>query len=115
MPFEETDSIHLDEMLDAAGRLKRHLAQTAAQTFESDALAYDAVCMCLLRIGEGARLLSDAAKAELPGVPWPDVVNLRHRIAHGYSYLRASVIWVTAAESVPALADALTSLRARIG
>lgn len=115
MPFEETDSIHLDEMLDTADRLKRHLVQTSAETFESDALAYDAVRMCLLRIGEGARLLSDAAKAELPDAPWPDVVNLRHRIAHGYSHLRVGVIWVTATESVPMLANALAGLRGRIG
>lgn len=102
-------------MLDAADRLERHLALTSAEAFEADAVVYDAVCLCLLRIGEGARLLSDAAKAQLPDVPWPDVVNLRHRIAHGYSHLRAGVIWMTARQSVPTLVGRLADLRARMG
>lgn len=114
MPFDETDSIHLDEMLDAATRLKAHLQGTTVEAFEDDALIYDAVCLCLMRIGEGARLLSDAARAQLPDVPWPDVINLRHRIAHGYSHLRGSVIWMTATRSVPALEVALRGLRARM-
>lgn len=102
-------------MLDVAARLERHLSSTSAESFETDEIAYDAVCMCLIRIGEGARLLSDTAKAELPNMPWPDIVSLRNRIAHGYSHLRGSVIWVTAERSVPPLAQALTELRARLG
>lgn len=114
MSFDETDSIHLDEMLDAAMRLEGHLEKTTVDAFEADEVVYDAVCLCLMRIGEGARLLSDAAKAQLPDVPWPDVINLRHRIAHGYSHLLGSVIWMTATRNVPALVSALQSLRARM-
>lgn len=70
-------------MLDAGHRLGLHVAQSSAERFVPDVQVYDAVCMCLLRIGEGARLLSDDMKARSPDIPWPDVVNLRHRIAHG--------------------------------
>lgn len=98
-------------MLDAAHRLSLHVARSSGTGFASDLQTYDAVCMCLLRIGEGARLLSDDAKARAPDVPWPDVVNLRHRIAHGYSHLTPGVIWRTATVSVPELASQLSAIR----
>lgn len=114
MPFDPKDIVYLDEMLDASRRLEEHLKRTSGEDFEADEVVFDAVCMCLIRIGEGARLLSDAAKAELPDMPWPDIINLRHRIAHGYSHLRGSVLWVTATRSVPPFAQALAMLRGRM-
>lgn len=114
MPFSATDSVHIDEMLDAARRLETHLAHSSASAFLTDEMVYDAVCLNLLRIGEGARLLSEQAKSELPDVPWPDIINLRHRIAHGYSHLKSSVIWETAKTSVPPFARALATLRSRL-
>lgn len=114
MPFKETDSIHLDEILDAARRLDVYVRRSSEARFLEDEVIYDAVCMNLLRIGEGARLLSEEAKAEARGIPWPDVINLRHRIAHGYAHLRASIIWQIAAASVPSMVPALQRLRARL-
>ena len=114
MPFSDIDSVQIDEVLDAARRLTGYVARTSADEFEKNELIYDAVCMNLLRIGEGARLLSDTAKAQLPDFPWPDIINLRHRIAHGYSHLRAAVIWETATRNVPQFAQAMTVLRARL-
>ncbi len=101
-------------MLDAARRLNLYVAQSSADRFVADEVIYDAICMSLLRIGEGARLLSEQAKAEAPEIPWPDVINLRHRIAHGYAHLRASIIWRIAAVSVPSLVPSLQRLRARL-
>ncbi|HZW15848.1 MAG TPA: HepT-like ribonuclease domain-containing protein [Brevundimonas sp.] len=114
MPFSDTDSVQIDEMLDAARRLTGYVAEASADGFEKNELVYDAVCMNLLRIGEGARLLSDMAKAELPDIPWPDIISLRHRIAHGYSHLRATIIWETATRNVPPFAQALAALRTRL-
>lgn len=114
MPFSAADGVQVDEMLDAARRLANYVAATDLDSFVADESLYDAVCMNLLRLGEGAWLLSEEAKAALPDVPWPDIINLRHRIAHGYSHLKSTVLWMIATTSVPPFALALRSLRDRL-
>lgn len=74
-------------------------------------LVYDAVCMNLLRTGECARFLSDAVKARLPDIPWPDIVSLRSRVAHSYETLKPEVLWLIASVSLPELGKGLRSLR----
>ena len=111
---DEADSHLIVEMLDAADRVKAYLEPAGEEGFVGRGMVYDAVCMNLLRIGECARFLSDAVKIKLPNIPWPDIVNLRHRVAHSYDMLKPEVLWLVASVSVPELSHALrdlTSLR----
>src|SRR5687768_13977751 len=97
-------------MLDAADRVKAYLDPAGREGFVGQGMVYDAVCMNLLRLGECARLLSDGVKIRLPAIPWPDIVNLRHRVAHSYETLKPDVLWLVASVSVPELSRALRSL-----
>lgn len=91
-------------MLDAANRVARYLDGVGREEFVAREMTFDAVCLNLVRIGEGAKFLSDKAKAELPPVHWPEVITMRNRIAHGYKSLEEGIIWHTATENVPDLA-----------
>ncbi len=94
-------------MLDAAGRIRGYITPEGRTEFLRQGLVYDAVCLNLLRIGECARFLSNDFKAQLPDVPWPDIVNLRNRVAHSYETLRPEVLWLIASADLPDLADRL--------
>jgi len=98
------------EVLDAAERVKTYLAPEGRVGFLKQGLVYDAVCLNLLRIGECSRLLSETLKGRLPSIPWPDIVNLRHRVAHSYETLRPDVLWLIASVNVPELDAALRGL-----
>ena len=60
--------------------------------------------MNLIRIGEGARLLSPGVLAATPDVPWPKVKTMRNYIAHNYAQVSADILWDAAARGVPDLA-----------
>ena len=104
---DEADAGLILEILDAADRVRTYLAPEGQAGFLRQGLVYDAVCLNLLRVGESARFLSDGFKGRLPDVPWPDLVNLRHRVAHGYETLRPEVLWLIASVNLPELADHL--------
>ena len=107
---DEADAGLVLEILDAAERVRTYLAPEGQAGFLRQDMVYDAVCLNLLRVGECARFLSDGFKRRLPDVPWPDLVNLRHRVAHGYEPLRPEVLWLIASVNLPDLADRLRGL-----
>ncbi|MFN7111391.1 MAG: DUF86 domain-containing protein [Brevundimonas sp.] len=107
---DEADANLIAEILDAADRVKSYIASEGRDGFMRQTLVYDAVCMNLLRTGECARFLSDGIKTRLPDIPWPDIVNLRNRVAHSYETLKPDVLWLIASMSLPELDQALRSL-----
>jgi uncharacterized protein with HEPN domain len=44
-------------------------------------------------IGEAASRVSSERRNELPAIPWPDVVGLRHRLVHGYDKVDFDILW----------------------
>ena len=97
-------------MLDACDRIGRYIAVTEKADFVGRDMVFDAVCLNLVRIGEGGKFLSEEAKTAIPVVHWPDVITMRNRIAHGYRSLEESIVWLTAVQSVPALATMIRSI-----
>ncbi|WP_288757289.1 HepT-like ribonuclease domain-containing protein [uncultured Brevundimonas sp.] len=110
---DEADADLIVEMLDATDRVRTYVALDGRNGFLRQGLVYDAVCMNLLRIGECARFLSDDLKNRLPTIPWPDIISLRNRVAHGYETLKPDVLWLIASESLPELDASLRSLDER--
>ena len=100
-------------MLDAAERIAQYIDGIEKEEFVRRDIVFDAVCLNLVRIGEGGKFLSAEVKAELTAVHWPDVVTMRNRIAHGYRSLEETIIWMTAVESVADLAVMVRSILKR--
>ena len=108
---EANTELLLDSMAEAADRAAAYIGSGGQADFLAQGMTYDAVCMNLLWFGECARLLPDALKAKLPMTPWPDIINLRHRIAHGYDTLKPDLLWQIAAGDLPRLASQLADIR----
>ncbi len=107
---DESDSALVSEMLDAARRIAAYIDAGGAPEFLQQTIVYDAVCMNLLRLGECARFLGPETRSRLPTVPWPDLVNLRNRLAHGYETLKPALLWSIASVNVPDVAALLAGL-----
>jgi uncharacterized protein with HEPN domain len=98
-------------MTDAAERVAKYVAASSEMEFLRQEITFDAVCMNLLWFGECARVLPADTRVRLPLTPWPDIINLRHRIAHGYDKLKPGLLWIVAAHDLPALARQVAELR----
>lgn len=62
-----------------------------------------AVMKSLEIIGEAAAKTSAESRAELPDVPWADIVGMRNRLIHAYFEVDEAVIWKTVDDSLPTL------------
>lgn len=58
-------------------------------------------------IGEAAFKVSDEAKAAHPSIPWKSIVNMRHKLIHGYDRVDLDVLYRTIRDDLPPLIDAL--------
>jgi len=106
------DQVHLLEMIDAAATIETWTRNVSLEGFKGDDLLRSAVGMQLIVLGEGARLLSDSAKARAVDVPWADITALRHRLAHSYVKANVGVLWEVATTRVGPLAEELRALLA---
>ena len=58
-------------------------------------------------VGEAASRIDRADQSRFPGIPWPQVTGMRHRLAHGYDTVDLQVLWDTVMDDFPTLIAAL--------
>jgi uncharacterized protein with HEPN domain len=78
------DRVRLQHMLDAAREAMRFVVGRTRADLERDRMLSFAVLKAIEIIGEAATKVSEDARAELPDLPWPDMVGIRHRLVHAY-------------------------------
>jgi len=111
MPEEER--LRLQAMAERIALVRSWAEEMNEAEFQADPMARDAIAMSLLVIGETARRVTDETKRRAPGVPWPAIVSLRHRIAHGYETVDHGLVWQIVRQDLPSLALAIEELLAR--
>jgi uncharacterized protein with HEPN domain len=106
--MDSSDRELLADMLAYAEAAIRLLGSADAAALKADERTSFAVSYALQIVGEAAAQLSPAARSELAGIPWPDVIGMRHRLVHAYDRIRPEVVVSTVREDLPEL---ITTLR----
>ena len=96
--------------------LMRHIARYCVQVdtahmdfgasqerFQASTTYQNAVCMCILQIGELVGKLSDTFRQSHPEIPWYKIRGMRNFVAHEYGSLDLEIVWYVATQSIPAL------------
>ena len=73
------------------------------ERFAESTTYQNAVCMCVLQIGELVNRLSEEFKAEHTQIPWRKIRGMRNYVAHEYGSIDLDVVWFVATESIPEL------------
>jgi len=102
----KTSTLHAARIVAGIERIRDYTRGMEQASFLANQMACDAVAMNLMAIGESALKISIEARALAPEIEWRDVINLRHRIAHGYDDLSFSIIWSIVAVELDTLAAA---------
>lgn len=63
-------------------------------------------------IGEAAFQVSGDTRRQLQGIPWDDIVGMRHRLVHAYFDINLDVLWKTVEEDLRPLAKTLGDILA---
>jgi uncharacterized protein with HEPN domain len=61
-------------------------------------------------IGEAASRMPEDERTRYPGVPWPQIVSLRHRLIHGYDAVDFDILWQIVTRDLPPLIAALEKI-----
>ena len=103
------DALLLDILLAARDALEITSGLDAA-SFEASRLHQNAVVRSLEVIGEAAGKLSVKFRLAHPALPWRDIVNMGHRLIHGYGDVRLDIVWNVARTRLPELVAAIEPL-----
>ena len=106
------DRIRLQHMLDAAQDALSFAEGRTREDLETDRQLVLAVVKCVEIVGEAAGQVPSEARSEVPGLPWRDIIAMRHRLVHAYYDINLDIVWSTLREDLPPL---LATLKSALG
>jgi len=110
--MDEGDHHALSQMLGYSERAIDLLGESNVDRVVADARTFFALSYVVQIVGEAASRVSDARRALLPGIPWHQIVGIRHHLVHGYEDIDADILVKTVREDLPPL---IASLRSALG
>lgn len=100
--------------LEAIAHIQRYTVR-GRQAFEGDELIQSWVVRHLQIIGEAARALPEAVRAQAPPVPWAKIIGMRHLLVHDYFGIDTAVVWEVVERDLPELKRQIEQLLATMG
>jgi len=97
------DRIRLRHMLDAARDALCFAEGRRREDLDADRQFVMAVVKCVEIVGEAATQVSSETRAEVPELPWQDIIDMRHRLVHAYYDINLDIVWSTLQEDLPPL------------
>jgi len=97
------ERLYLADMLDSINAIETYIAGVSFEEFCGDPMRQDAVVRRMEIIGEASRHLSRELIRRHPGMPWPDIIGMRHKLTHDYFDVQLRIVWDTARKSLPPL------------
>ena len=104
------DDIRLKHMLDASQQALLFMQGRDKNDLDQDAMLRLAVVKSIEIVGEAAAKITKERQAEIPQIPWPQIISMRNRLIHAYFDIDTDVVWQTVVEDLPALIQELTVL-----
>jgi uncharacterized protein with HEPN domain len=97
------DRWRVGHMIEACEQALAFVAQRTRADLDSDVMLRMALTRAVEIVGEAATQVSEAGRAELAEVPWPQIVGMRNRLVHAYFDINRDILWDTVQLALPAL------------
>ncbi|MEB3289779.1 MAG: DUF86 domain-containing protein [Leptolyngbya sp.] len=97
-------------MLDASQKVVQYVENETQDTLKRDEKLALALVRLIEIIGEAASRVSPEKQADLPQIPWKEMIGMRNRIVHAYFDIDYNVVWDTATFNIPSLIETLTEV-----
>jgi uncharacterized protein with HEPN domain len=100
------DAERIAHMLDYAKTAVRISKDKCREDLDSNEVYALAIVRALEVVGEASNRVSSESRTRAPGIPWANIVSLRHRIVHGYDMLNRDLIWrIVTSDLAPLIAE----------
>lgn len=97
------DRWRLQHMVDAADLAAGFIRGRSPADLRTDAMLRLALTRAVEIIGEAAAQVTADGRAELPDVPWAQIVGMRNRLVHAYFDVDPAILWDTVELALPGL------------
>jgi uncharacterized protein with HEPN domain len=104
------DDERLIDIRDAARAALRFVKGKTAKEVANDELLAAALIQKITIIGEAAGRVSDARQAELPQLPWREMIGMRNLVTHDYWQVDPAILWRTVTGDIPKLLKQLDAI-----
>jgi uncharacterized protein with HEPN domain len=98
------DDAVLAELLEAAGKIERFIANSDRANFDANEMLQGAVLYWLAVVGEACNRLTADFRKRHPEVPWREVTAMRNILIHQYGSVDLNIVWDAATFNAPQLA-----------
>lgn len=104
------DAIRLMHMLDAAREAIGFFKGFEKHPLHENRMLLLATVKELKTVGEAATKITSKTRQLSPGIPWADIIGMRHCPVHAYFDIDTEVVWQTIASDIPPLITLLENL-----
>ena len=104
----------LADARDHARRATRHVGDLSSADFAADAMRCEAVCFCLVVVGEACDAAARQSQNLPPGIPWREIKGMRNILIHEYWNIDPSIVYHVARNEAEPLAKQLEQLIATL-
>ena len=105
-----SDRAPILDMLKAARLALRFVDGVDRSAFIRDEEKQSAVLHQLLVLGEAAKRVGAAVRADAEGIPWSDIAGMRDRLIHRYHDVDLDEVWRTVERDLPGLTTQLETV-----
>lgn len=99
-------------MLDFSKEALALSREKSRETLDQERMLQLSLARLVELIGEAASKIPEEIREKWKGVPWREIINMRHRLIHGYDLLDLDILWQTVEEDLPALVGQLEEMLA---
>lgn len=101
-----SDRERLLDILEAIDKIEQR-SSSNIDDFAEDEMQQVWVIHHLQIIGEAASKLSEGLRSAHPGVPWDNMIGMRHVLVHGYFHIDLDVVWAVIEKDLPPLVQSI--------
>ena len=104
------DRWRLSHRVEAIESAQQFIRGRSRADLDSDRMLLLALTRAVEITGEAASKVTDAGRAELPAVPWQQIVGMRNRLIHAYFDINRNILWDTVILALPPLLAQLKTI-----
>ena len=111
MSREREWKLYYDDLLGFCEKVISYTDGLSQEKFETSGLNYDATLWNVQLFGEAAKNIPEEVRAQIPEVPWRELIGMRNRLAHGYFGINNAILWQVVTKETPKLLQSLKLIR----